>query len=1077
MADKTPADGVLSGFLIPWAFSGTYANDHTREVQYTEGNRRPVSPTIPSGQGLILEPSGDAESGAPASYFVRFPRGGVARPDGARPVYSATSGGTFTGCDRPTAIRDWQQVSTLEGRDMSLKRLRDGSLIATYWIDVGSTYNFKSRTRSTAGVWSASVTVASTADITTGYAGVCVVVPDDENPLCIYGIRESKSGAYKAYLAVSRSTDDGASWTVQTKNAIDAEMLGTDVRRMEAVSINGTIALFVEYDVSGTPKIEQYISTDGGIKFSLVAPALDAFHLGAVVVSGRYILVSTIDNGASDALVIRRCGSASVSAWDDSGVNLGAVIDGDDHMGAAAVVEPGGRIWHFHHSGVNHRTEAVFSDDYGVSWSSNAVAGFAIYQGASVGLSEMSAVWLDDRVVMIHGLADTSGSTPAPRTAGIHELSIGGRADVTVTQQTPGWGIPWSSAPFPEAGKSWAPIELLNTGWGTNTGAGAAWALGADGATISASSGNTGTNNSGAIGDFSTATGGAVFYAVVEENSAHGDGYLSLHFSIADDPSTTKGTTYSLYISSTHYFWTGGSPGPTWSTTHGFSGKIACLAALDLTNQRAYAWIADAETPGAPLVYTALGLKTDTTIPGAAIGDHARLIVASTGASGGSDSDFHFLGVAASKGVIPDLAGGFTNPADLDGISLSTTTASLLDKGIRVRSTGGVAYASTDEYEIPIKGQMPKEHTLPSVSPSPYRGWRSSGTAAAPLSTAQELRYTFDTDNAAAMRCGSEVFGIYLGGLYGVGSVVVKDNGVTVGTVTLTQTFNATRVGNSVYPVESGANGQGVYVQHGEYQDTMMELGGSGPRRKIVQNTAGTLQEGATVDTRRAVFTLEGVDSGDATAFSAKIHPREALILVYGRTTWQRLDLVLEAADPVPPEGFREIGVVCAGPVAVCGFKNDRASNAEWSDGVEVFTERDGSRQTTAWAKTRRMLEVSWVSSHRDVTGIRNASTTAPDYVLTATGGKPSALKDGVTLLLPEVYRAINGKAQPVVWIPYIPKVGSVPTVGVLKIGRASGAVYGRIMSPIRQERAGNVGVVQVSDAYSVSTVTIEEEL
>ena len=1064
MADKTPGDGVLSGFIIPWAFSATHANDHARETDYTDGDRRPVRAAIPADQSLILEPSGDAESGAPASYFVRFPkRAGVAKPGGARPVYATTTGGTFYGADRPTLITGWAHVHAGISNGSDMVVLDDGTIVLAFWVTSGANTLYKVDIRDTAGAWGVPATVVTSPRASEAYAGVSIVLADDGNLLLYYVDRISTT---TATVAATRSTDGGTTWVQQTDNALEAISANggllpdPDVRRMRAVNLNGTIALFVDYYDGSDAKVAQYTSTDGGLSFALVDTLADN-TLGDVEVSGRYLVVSTVIE-SSNVMTIRRTGSASMSAWDDAGVTFGTVNSTTDRQGHAMASEDDGTLYLYFHTGTNHQWSAIRSKDYGKTWTTTGSEQI-VYFGTTLTVGDPAIVNWRGQFVCVCGEIDTSAA-PGTTAAVTHEIRLGGQSSLTVTQEYQAWAVSnWVVAP--EFGATWLPFALLNDDWNTNNGT-ATWSVGSTGARIVAVNPNFGENikNFGGVG---TQTGGGIFFAVVEEDSTHLDGYITVHAAMGDG---VAGSGYRFDVSSTHYHFRGQASANSFTSTHGITGRVAVIIAINLTAQSARAWYAAADVSG-PLTWTSAGTATDTTNT-----TNVDFGIRSVGQAGTSDSHIYVLGGAYSDAIIPAMASGFTNPDDLDGIPLGTTRPAWLDKGITLRSTGGVAYGSTSEYEIPIKGKRPKEYTLPSVSPSPYRGWRSGGTAAVPLAATQTLKYTFDTDNEAAMRVGSDVVAIYLGGLYGVSEVTIKDNGSMIGTVSLATTFTATRVGNSVYPVESGADSEGVYVLYGEFADTIMELGAAGARRKVVSNTAGTLEEGATIGTSRAVFELDGVDDGaDPTSFTASIHPRECVIFIYGRVTWTRLDVLITATEPVPPEGYREVGVVAAGPVAICGYKNDRSSRTEWEDGANMITERDGSRRATEWAKPRRMVEASWIGSHRDVKQIREASTTAPDYIVADVGGSPAALRDDVTLLIPEVYKAINGKATPVVWLPYLPTSSSATEV--LKTGHAGGSIYGRIVSGVRQERAGNVGVINVSDAYSVSTLTIEEEI
>lgn len=1073
MADVTPSNNTLCGFLVPWAFSDSLAADHAVGTDYNEADTKARGVTPPAGATLTLEPTGDGDSNVSAAYYVVAPRGGVPGPGLLGVGFSTTSGSGYIGASRATQVVSWEEQTTAtSGLGWDSLTMGDQDIVAVSYGISGGTITYYAHNRDqSAGTWT-QVTITTSPDASETIAGVALTEAPDGSLLAYYVLhRESR-----AYLGVSRSTDQGATWRQQNRN-VCGQLDDPTIHRVRAVQLAGQIALFVEYHDGGggsSPSIHtrQYVSVDGGLTAESVADK-DGEALGDVIVAGGRIVVAT-QVESTDAVNVRTTGDAGSSVFDNEAVALLDARDANEHHGGAFLLQPDGVLWYYRvgasgSSPLAYRIWADRSIDFGATWQTDTPDGpIRVYDGVrssgasgtETGLSNFDLSYSRGYILMTGCEVNQAGTISS---AEVNTLYLGGGADFTPGiwsfQASPSTGILTGESRI-SAGDTHAALGLLANGWAANADTGSPTRLlaagGNAGELITVGSGELATNprtstitNSGAMGIaycvFRVVSGTYTFQVAIGDGSDGCDvevSCTSTQISFVEQGGTHVYVNHNVAMS---------------------SGKYICVyIAADAGNAKGRYWYAE-ESFIQPRTFTTgsastTGNSTDFVVtPRVEASSQVAIKVVAAAEWDGA--------VASGPAWIND---GFAL-TDLDGVPIGPTTSSYLKDGISLVGREGYAYGSTDQWTLHTAGLRPKNATLPSVTPSPRNGWRSGTTG-----STWTLKYTFDTVNGAAMRVGSPLFGIFLDGLHGVGNVVVKDNGVSVGTATLSHSVAMTRAGNAVYPTESGTNAQGAYVEHDELVGGMVDLG-SGDVRRISGNSAGALQSGSTRDTKRAVIFLEDIDGSEAGSGTFSVYPPRALILVREHGNWRRLDLEINSSNP-SPSTYREIGIVAAGPIHVAGFLNSRQTTLAFEDGTTLFTMDDGTRRSVERHPTRRRAEVSWTYSPIDVRQIRNAGTTAPDYVLAKTGGStPAAMRQDTPLLVSALYAGINGKSQPIVWIPHI-EVGSATMTTYLQ-ARAGECLYGRVTGPIRRERAPQVGLPVQSEAFTVTTVTVEEEL
>jgi hypothetical protein len=1050
----TPASGYLSGFILPWVLSESLAADHRLDTDYDEASPEFGRASYTGTGRLTLLTSGTPSSGT-TSISARVVNGGM--PDGvACGVVARVNGsGDWYGRERPTVATGYQQVTSTSGRQQQAAVLEDGTVVLVYGIDAGSVFGYYSKTRDpVTGTWTNAVTICATVQgvLAGPVCGACIA-PD--GAVHAYVVASSDAGA--TFTIDCYRSADGSAWELQRSN-VDVSATGYAARwtssdtvlptRLRAATLGGVVMMLV--GVVGTSTLtNQYWSSDGGIGFSYAGQeggtAGNARRLqDLAVVAGAFMATITTDAGGStdsEALAYFS-GTPQAKMLAATGVTVSSSTSSGDTACIA---------W----DGITYPVVLLaeslaprWSTDWGRTWLGDA-QGFGVRPPTGAGYCSANAVNVRGQVIVF-----ANPSTGTAPTGGIVELRFGGTSSLTMGAESTGWLY------------SYTPSQLLNTaGWTDNdTGAPVRTLSAATGENIAAGVGETARNQRD---ETSTTQGLSGFFrAVVRVNSSISTTPLQLRLRIPG-----AGIHVELSTTSIRAHDEGGSAGSYVQTGYASGSYVEVFAVVDQAAARAYVWHRELvhTAPGFQKGWTALAPLTALSDPG----DDIRFRVVTAASTDADILSLSYQTIAKSSNLSDGVAW-----SDLQPIPLTAgPNAAWAVGGASLQARGGPAVRDGLDYTIAVTSAYPKAATLPSHSPSPRNPWRASSSWSSDVS----LRYTVDSDTGLAAYADSDAVGIYLTGLQGVPVVDVYDGTTLVRSVDLRISFTGQRSGSTVRPSTAGGGTSTVWLAEGEMVGGAIEFA-SGDVRTIIANTSGVLTSGATVAERRAVITVDGIDGTETTASgTVKIHPPRALLVWYlrGTASVTQLRLDIDSATPTGPNGYRQIGQVCAGPIRFLGRGWDRKTAYGTDTGAVLTDLPTGGRSLTQRRPNTRRAEVAIVDTAVDVTQIRRGGS--PDYVVVSShaSAAPAADRWGDPLALEGLFREWAG--EPLCWLPSVPvESGSGDVVVAHVTGWARDAIYGRITSSaFRREWAGfgaAQGVGGYAEGFRVATLVVEEE-
>ena len=419
------------------------------------------------------------------------------------------------------------------------------------------------------------------------------------------------------------------------------------------------------------------------------------------------------------------------------------------------------------------------------------------------------------------------------------------------------------------------------------------------------------------------------------------------------------------------------------------------------------------------------------------------------------------------------LAADLTRPDDLRPRTYSSTRGHYLADGVSFRATDGPT-VSGDTWGIDTEYGYPVDAILPSHTPSPRTGWRSTNTPG-------DMEIVWVRDASLQPLMGGYALALYVDGVNFPAFKVAGYNGSwnELADVSLASTVAFERKGQTVRPRTTSAGVTGVYLAEDQLRGAHFYFPTSGDVRRISGNSAGYWANGA-VDEQRAILFLEGCDGGeDANGDAGQIWHRRALVVIAPASEavdYSRLRIEIDDGNtaPDPAAGYYEIGTAVIGHLVVLdnydwGYSHEREAF------VDVSEYADGSIRTRRRGPSRRRYRVSY-GEGVDVTSARGTGND-PDYVRasSASGAPPVGSTDVTPLLLDGLLDALDGADSPVVFCPRIPvQSGSGAQVETLLWDRAGGALYGRVTSAsVRLESV--VGDDLEDELFRVATIEVTE--
>lgn len=1106
---------ILRGLLVPdrrltlWETeSGEYSAGGTRLGGLPTGGNLPGIPDPQSETELVLRATGSQAIGR--RHRVRSQTGGYPDRNGASFIWRE-AGGTWFGWDTPNLLTGWDVIRWSSSSSTQLYQphavvLDDDTVLAVCTTGtIGASLTWLARNPNT-GAWVEDELVAGVTD----EANPCLVVLPGDTPrvLCFYWSEDLS--ASKANVAMRYSDDGGATWSLgaygvlPTAISTAAGSSGYDLGRLRAAYKDGQVLLVACIRSHDTALAEedllvQYASADLGSNFVEVDRHDGTTGNGGnfqdlAVVDGRFVLayLAVVDKlprvvrlaSAFDAFTAGEAvtpasggGGASTEVW---GSGSATITSGD----LALFQDEAGHLYLTgRQPNVQNEWLVIRSVDGGVTWAemgrSSGTSGCGKWwdsSDASTYPKDACAVFQRGRAIVIHGHA----SSPGAYTRSLSASYLGGYTSVTMPSYEAFQGdtnqVTYST--------TYLPFDLPNDcGW-TASGAGAG-AITTGLLRITASSGQnrwydrtpSGTVDNGAIATAIVDPTAGSFYLLVRMDDGT-EGY-EVEVRVTDDDIEVYDAVAATQVGSTATR-TAGTEVEVRVALKG-NDVVVAYRLYDTINPREWTTVATSST----LTDSAGAAGTNRI----RFGTPLQLVT--------REIDVRMVAYVTDEGAsyVGRNLTSFTNPDDLFGRPYSSA-GTYLDDGVVLRASEGPTLRG-DEWHVDTRYTYRHENLLPTLEPSPREVWRSAPYGELNASTDEiRLAWRIDGDGSgdflvADCALDNDVLGLWLDDVncaelrvdlyYGGAWVNVATTDV--------HKFAGVRQGNAVRP--SGSSSAGGKWRRGEAAGCGIGFysgGGAGYANcdwtgVVERNAEGsTKTSGGT--TKRPTFHLEKTDGATSTTPNVAIWPRRHLLVIHAsgysraiRGVRVRIKHVAASTFPGrPSEGYYQIGKVAFGSYAVFGFDYTWQREIGLEPNTELTVLDDGTAISRVRGRAGRTVSVNWADGV-DLTSWRLDDF--PDYVKASanTAAEAVAFWGDVPIWLQDLVRELDGAHLPVVYTPHIPYDSASTSSGDVRAfydNWAAGAIYGRIVSPVRIEQV--VGDEEVQEIYRVTTVELREE-
>ncbi|HYF55498.1 MAG TPA: hypothetical protein VEA41_14670, partial [Salinarimonas sp.] len=1085
------------------AESGEY-NGATRLGALKSAGPAPGVPEPQNTSHLVLQASGSQSWNKELRVAVH--RSGM--PDDRGTFRWRYDGDTnWYGWEPPVAISAWEALDWTNDASRNWVHphavtLADDAVLVIAEYDAGALYTTACWRRDPdTGAWTRKTDLAA-ASATAAYPCLCLVpLPTGgERVVAFYWL----SGSTTADVGMSWSDDAGTTWTEGARAVLPESWTLTSwtPKRLRAAYLNGQILLIASMqslDTAGHTMediLVQFASTDMGASFvEVYRQDVDSESGGAypdIVVQGGGFVVGavTLTGVPSNYPVAIRLGSAFESIGDVTPVTIdvAAPATGTDFLtegDLCLAVDDAGALYVTFRRYSDRVWTTFRSDDGGAEWAPMGANDLASSRGtwwrADAGTypDDACAVFQRGRMLVIFGHV----SSPGAYDESLSCAYLGGYSTFTLPPLSPN-DLDAARVSYTT---TWLPFDLPDDmGWtATTTGAPTA-SISSGRLRVQAAAGEgkwyhqtpTGTNAGGILADIITEADADTAFLQVRQYQG-GVGYEA---EIRVTPTAVQ--LWDAVANVQRSSWTITGAGEVQVRVVLVNGSLL-VRVRDYSNGSARSWT------------TLTGTLTDDA-GGTFTTDRVRFGVPSTGVAQ-RDVYFRFLGWVDDEGGANPFAGidmptwvsAYANPGSIHGRGLSSLPT-YVDDGVRLAALDGPGF-SGETWHIDTRYTHPVTRILPHVEPSPARGWRSAAISDFDASTTHlHLAFRLDGDGDGGFLgedCSLEndLVAAYLDGLNCPQVAVDLYYGGAWNSTTTTSgvTFVASRKGNTVRPA---ANAAGSKVRFGEMVGGHIAFHNAGYTTTthttvVTSNTEGNTRTDSV--TKHPTFVMRDSDNALAASPSVSVWPTRHLIVAhpsgYSRDIQGvRLRIPVSGASAYPgrpADGYYEVGTFAFGPVLVFGHDYSWEHNASIEANVDLATARDGSRRSRVLGPPRETWEIGWADGV-DTTDYHQA--TASNYIKGSAnaGAVAVAFRHDTPYLLQDWLRAEDGPDALVVFLPslaYDSASGSSGDVVSAWTNFATGAVYGRVTSPVRIETI--LGEEFSNEMLRISSLTLESEV
>ena len=370
-------------------------------------------------------------------------------------------------------------------------------------------------------------------------------------------------------------------------------------------------------------------------------------------------------------------------------------------------------------------------------------------------------------------------------------------------------------------------------------------------------------------------------------------------------------------------------------------------------------------------------------------------------------------------------------------------------------------------YTIAAAHQYPVENMLPSVEPSPSKGWRSTSTA--------EQTITFDMGSSTTSKSYlGKAIGLYMSGVnFATCELRYSDNPSSGWATAATLDFTTGLSGLSytlsgdVVEVGSGGSNAAKYLFSEVLKGAHVILD-SNKNRQIDANLSGGWIEGST--TVLPALRLAAVDGTEAASGTCKIISKSAAAFVYSNALtkaryWQiripASQAICDIGDNA--ESGYHIGSMVLGEVV--GFP---ISSSAWTETTSPnYTEtiaRRGTRVRKSFGPAPKRWQLQWDE------GDRFLSTCCPDYLAPNNSMQPMVSRGTVYEQLRGIAERTDAMAIPVVGVKHLPT-----STGVINWSEA--LMYGFLSGELELQSVFSENDYDAQQAIRAGSIIIDEAI
>lgn len=896
------------------------------------------------------------------------------------------------------------------------------------------------------------------------------------------------------------SDNNGSTWTLGGQNVLASSVsTATDVvgRLRVAALPNGHLSMVAAIDRAAATYDDilfQWGSTDAGATFSLIDSTgwsgatftTNAALPELMTVGNQIVLAYLVQYSAGNVNAAIRTISAvnqAFSAAEETRVahatNWGNVAAGNITEGdLGACADEDGIIYLIGRKVTTRECFTVRSRDGGVTWdqpgSSSVGTGTNWWNINDTAMypEKFAATYQAGRVVLIHTF-QTDATTTDPSLCAVY---LGGYTTVTMPfldseakeDNVVGWERTWlGTFGLPSASVTWT----RSTG-----GAGVTEAFTAAGLQIT---------TAGAAGSVTyiaapatTHTQGLI--SLTEFKVTAGEAFVQMRTSDATPVSYSVEVLVSTTAITLRDFHAGATIGTAETTTAGTTGVQILLAlgngngALGNTG-KVRGWWRPSTLSGEPdRQWEPIGsLGYSDTLQALAVATDDLQF----GLSSGTNSDIRIRLHCYTHDTYAgkNLYGGQVNPTDMLGRPFSSTGV-WVDDGVKVRATAGPAYQA-DTWNIDTRYTHGIENIFYEVSPSPSRGWRSTGE------TQQDIVVELDRDLGQNTRPLGSVVALFLTGVNFQTFEVAEYSGGAYNLHHSADTSSAqkempfVRDGDTVWPSASvaGTPSDEWYTYH-VLAGSHIRLDDNAGSPNVVIRTIGWNSEGAwrqnndTTLVARCILTdtVSTDPTGDGIQ-RADILSKDICVIMPDLPECTRIRIRIQAQDTA--EGYFTIGKMLIGHVAYFGAQYSHGRVLGVRPIFDTRESRSGVRRSTKLANARRTAEIAWVEGV-DASQI-GGSVPTPDFLASATGLRPVAVPGDTAHKMLGIIEAC-GPGIPVVYLPKIRRQAAYATIQYVNRNHM---LYATMTSAGSAEATFGLEWENPGELFTVGKVTFEEEL